>query len=244
MSKPISTDQLAADLATLGVKSGDVLFIHSSFKSFGPVQDGAAGVVDALKQAVGPAGMLLMPSFNLVPLAQRADSWQIGTTPATTGYLTEFFRQMPQVVRSDHYSHSVAALGKDAEAYTCDHLQKLGNRSPWDKDPWGKAYGVGSPMNKAYEQGGRVLMLGVDYHTATYVHFVEVLYWNSRLQADPQAKYFWLNREALGAYWDAQGRVKRGMVGQAQCRLFEVRDFVDCLLDVVSQDPLPWRKLD
>lgn len=236
--------QLRSDLQTLGVESGDVLFIHSSYKSVGSVQDGAAGIVSALEQAVGEQGTILMPSFNLVSHTQRAQTWQIETTPATTGYLTDFFRQMPGTVRSDHYSHSVAARGAKASQYIKDHLQTLGNRSPWDKEPWGRTYGDGSPFTKMYAQGGRQLMLGVDYHTTTFVHFVEVLYWNQRLATDPDAKYFWLNRDALGAYWDEQGRVQRGLVGQADCRLFALRDFVDTLLDLVTENPLPWRKVD
>lgn len=236
--------QLTAGFATLGVKQGDVLFIHSSYKSVGSVERGAAGIIDALQLAVGPTGTLLMPSFNLVAHALRAETWQIASTPATTGYLTEYFRLMPNVVRSDHYSHSVAALGAEANAYTKDHLQMDGFRSPWDQEPWGRTYGSGSPFAKLYERGGRQLMLGVDYHSSTFIHFVEVLYWNRRLASDPEAKYFWLNRDALGGYWDEWSTVERGRVGQADCRLFDLRDFVDTLLDVVAGDPLPWRKMD
>lgn len=239
-----SSLHIAEDLTALGIKPGDTLFIHSSYKSVGQVQGGPAAIIDALGQAVGPAGTLLMPSFNLVPHAQRASSWQIDATPSTVGYLTEFFRTMPGTMRSDHYSHSVAARGAGAEAYVKDHLRKEGYVSPWDLSPWGRTYGDGSPFFKAYHQGGRQLMLGVDYHSSTFIHFVEVLYWNQRLAADPEAKYFWLNRDALGAYWETQGRVLNARVGQAACRLFDLRDFVDTLLDAVVKEPLPWRKVD
>ena len=55
---------LCRDLRELGVEPGDILFIHSSFKSIGPVADGARTVVQAFEDAVGPDGLVLMPSFR------------------------------------------------------------------------------------------------------------------------------------------------------------------------------------
>ena len=105
--------KLRQDLRSLGVETGNILFIHSSFKSLGPVDGGAGTVIDALKDAVGDQGLILMPSFNLLDgRVLRAESWNVETTPSTVGWITEYFRLMPETLRSDHYSHSVAALGK------------------------------------------------------------------------------------------------------------------------------------
>ena len=41
-------ETLTHDLKNLGVELGDTLFIHSSFKSLGPVEGGAGTVVNAL----------------------------------------------------------------------------------------------------------------------------------------------------------------------------------------------------
>ena len=43
---------LQSHLEALGVEAGDMLFIHSSFKSLGPVVGGAQTVVDALPSAI------------------------------------------------------------------------------------------------------------------------------------------------------------------------------------------------
>ncbi len=91
-SKPHTREKLAQELRNLGVESGDILFIHSSFKSLGPVDGGAGTVVSALEDAVGPEGLILMPAFNLVEWDKRAKTWNIETTPSTVGWLTEFFR--------------------------------------------------------------------------------------------------------------------------------------------------------
>ena len=62
MKTPRSRDKLRRDLVMLGVELEDSLFVHSSFKSLGPVQGGAGDVVAALGDAVGPEGLVLMPS--------------------------------------------------------------------------------------------------------------------------------------------------------------------------------------
>lgn len=231
-------NSLIRDLKALGLSEGDMLFIHSSFKSLGDVDGGAGTVVGALRDVVGQAGLVLMPSFNLLDgYDLRAKMWDIEKTPSTVGWLTEYFRQMPETYRSDHYSHSVAAQGHDAEAFVADHLHDDGLASPWDRAPWGKTYGSGSPMVRAYEQGGKILMVGVDYHTSTYVHLVEVMYWNERLQKDERAGFIGLERTKMGAFWDAVGCLHRGKVGQAVCRCFAIRDYVDTLLAEVKKNP-------
>jgi len=238
----IDLQDLVVDLKSLGIGSGDTLFVHSSLKSIGPVDGGAATVVSALEQAIAPDGLLLMPSFNLVDKDKRASTWNIATTPSTVGYLTEFFRLMPGTVRSDHYSHSVAARGRNAAEFVSGHLLKEGLVSPWDREPWGLTFGRHSPYIKAYENGGKLLMLGVDYHSSTYIHLVETLLWNERLMADSKAEYIFLYREKLGEHWDKVGRISRGRVGNADCSLFSIKDFVDTLLDVVRREPQNWTK--
>lgn len=234
---PATAEQLAHDLSGLGVQPGDTLFIHSSFKSLGPVEGGAVSVVAALEACVGPEGLILMPSFNLVHASLRPTTWDHATTPATTGHLCEFFRKMPGTYRSDHYSHSVAARGKGAAEIVSGHRDRVGMKSPWDLEPWGRTYGTNSPMLRAYDRDAKVLMLGVDYHSSTYMHVVEVMFWNQRLQSNPQSSYNFVNRELLGAYWDSLGRLSRGKVGQANCRLFSASDFVNTLLEYVRANP-------
>ena len=171
---------------------------------------------------------------------ERVASWNVATTPSTVGWLTEFFRQMPGTYRSDHYSHAVAARGKGAKALVADHLRREGYQSPWDHHPWGKTYGTHSPMCRAYKTAAKLLMLGVDYESSTYVHFVEVMHWNKRLTEDAEAEYIRLKRSELGAFWDEVGRLRHGLVGDATCRLFHIKDYVDTLLEEVERNPEPY----
>jgi aminoglycoside 3-N-acetyltransferase len=234
-------------LTALGLRPGDVVWVHSSLRSLGPVEGGAATVVGALERCVGAdgpdaRGAVLMPVFNLVDVKQRAATWDRTVTPSTVGYLTEYFRTMPGTVRSDHYSHSVAARGARASWYVEGHRCHEGPASPWDLEPWGTTYGTHSPFQRLLQSGGKVLMLGVDYHSATFMHLVEVLHWNERRRHAPEAPYCYLDRDRLGAWWDSQGSLRRGRVGQADCRLLDAAVFVEGLLQEVRLRPAQWFK--
>ena len=241
MKTPYKYEKLIQDFTDLGIENGDTLFIHSSFKSLGPVEGGAGTVISALEGVIGQDGLILMPTFNLLPSREeRVASWDVATTPSTVGWLTEFFRQMPGTYRSDHYSHAVAARGKGAEAFVSDHLRREGYQSPWDHHPWGKTYGTHSPMFRAYKSDAKLLMIGVDYQTSTYIHLVEVIYWNKRLMDDADAAFIGLNRPKLGAFWEGLGQLKQGWVGDSDCRLFNIKTYVDTLLREVEHNPEPY----
>ena len=241
MKAPYTRGKLIQDFINLGIEKADMLFIHSSFKSLGAVDSGAGTVISALEEVVGQDGLILMPSFSLLPSREeRVASWDVATTPSTVGWLTEFFRQMPGTYRSDHYSHSIAARGQDAAAFVADHLRREGYQSPWDHHPWGKTYGTHSPMFRAYKSDAKLLMIGVDYQTSTYIHFVEVIHWNKRLRDNAEATFIGLNRPALGAFWEGLGQLQQGQVGNSECRLFHIKTYVDTLLTEVERNPGPY----
>ena len=241
MKTPYTREKLTQDFTNLGIAEADTLFIHSSFKSLGPVEDGAGTVIAALEHAVGQGGLILMPTFSLLPSREeRVTAWNTDKMPSTVGWLTEFFRQMPDTYRSDHYSHAVAARGKDAKTFVSDHLRREGYESPWDHYPWGKTYGTHSPMFRAYTMNAKLLMIGVDYETSTYIHLVEVIHWNKRLTDDPHAEYIRLKRPELGEFWERLGQLRQGKVGDSVSRLFHIKTYVDTLLIEVKRNPEPY----
>lgn len=241
MKTPYTHETLTQDFTYLGIETGDKLFLHSSFKSLGPVEGGAGTVISALETTVGLEGLILMPTFSLLPSREeRVAAWHIDKTPSTVGWLTEYFRQMSDTHRSDHYSHAIAARGKDAKAFVSDHLRREGYQSPWDHPPWGKTYGTHSPMFRAYTANAKLLMIGVDYQTSTYIHLVEVIHWNKRLADDPEAEYIRLERKKLGAFWEGLGQLRQGQVGDSVCRLFHIKTYVDTLLAEVERNSEPY----
>jgi len=59
----LSRADVAGQLRTLGVKQGIVLLVHTSFRATRPLQGGPVGLIEALSEAVGPDGTLVMPSW-------------------------------------------------------------------------------------------------------------------------------------------------------------------------------------
>ena len=113
-------DELVAHLRALGVAPGQVLLVHASFRALRPVARGPRTVLEALHEALGPAGTLVLPAWtgdDDAPFDPR-------TTPASTdlGVLADTFWRMPGVRRSDH-PFAFAALGPlflDAPSEGCE----------------------------------------------------------------------------------------------------------------------------
>jgi aminoglycoside 3-N-acetyltransferase len=148
--------KLEAELRKLGLRKEMDLMVHSSLSSFGPVIGGADAVIDALLSVIGPAGTLMMPSFN----HGQAKVFDINTTPTNNGEIPDTFWRRPGVRRSLYPTHSLAAFGPKAERWTEGHLESL----------W---MGPESPLGRLVHEGGYILLLGVDHRSNTSYHVAE-----------------------------------------------------------------------
>ncbi len=153
---------ICEDLEKLGVKKGDSLFVHSSFKSLGKVEGGAKTVVEGLKSCLGEEGTLLFPGFSWDSVTRENPVFDYYNTVTCVGYLPEYFRtQVQGVVRSVHGTHSCVALGKRAEEFVKDHEK--------DSTPVGK----NSPLYKLWKANGKILFIGCSSNHNTTMHGVE-----------------------------------------------------------------------
>jgi len=118
--RPVLTraDILAA-LRDVGLPASQVVMAHTSLSRFGYVEGGPDTVIDALVEAVGPDGTLVMPTLSCSWAGRPA--FDPDATPARIGLIPNVFRRRPGVRRSPHPTHSVAALGPKAEAITRHH---------------------------------------------------------------------------------------------------------------------------
>jgi len=161
----ITKDRILDDLRKLGVSEGDMLFVHSSLSALGFVKNGANTVIDALVEAIGPKGTLMIPCFSIT--GTMLDTLETGTvfdpkvTPTTLGKIPETFRKKPKVVRSIHPTHSVCAYGKMADWVVEGH----------EKCP--TTFGIGTPFHKLLSFNGKILGLGVDLGPVTFYHVIE-----------------------------------------------------------------------
>ena len=250
-----TVSDLVRDLRTLGVRPGEALMIHASLRAIGPVEGGANGVLDALDEAVGPDGTLLMilgavvdhEWVNARPEEERAALLE-GVPPydpetalplPEVGYLAEAFRTRSGTRVNDNPSGRFAARGAAVDALFRD--------APWDH-----YYGPDSPLDRLCRMGGRVLRMGANPDTTTVLHYAEYL-------ADvPNKRWIVRHYRVRGpdglaltrtvtclddedgiVEWDgedefalileayrATGRARTGLVGRAESELIDAGDIV------------------
>ena len=158
----LTQDRIAADLRHLGVRAGDVLMIHSSLRSLGHVVGGAATVVEALLEVLGPAGTLVGPSFNFETAQEPGFIFDPRNTPSDMGAIADEIRRRAGSCRSRHLTHSVSAIGPQADAIVTA--------------PGNTAWAADSPLGTVFKLDGRFLLLGVSYQSFTACHVLEVAF--------------------------------------------------------------------
>ena len=253
---PHTVSSLSADLRALGVREGDALEMHSSYRSIGYVAGGPQAVVEALLSVLGPSGTLVVPTHTSdnsdpanwqnppVPEAwwpvirEESTPFDPERTPAShwMGVLAEIVRAWPGAHRSDHPQVSMAAVGARAAEITGVHQLD-------------DALGEHSPLGAINRLDGRVLLIGCDYSTNTSLHLAE---WRQASpprgteaatvrQPDGSGKWTtWIDVETNESDFDEIGEafeaaalageapdVAVGAIGNATARLMSQRALVD-----------------
>ena len=172
-----SRHRLTADLRSLGIAPGDVVMVHASVRAVGEIAGGPDEIHLALKDALTPDGSLLMyagcPRYvdevgrgNLSP-EQEADvletlppfDAETARSDRSNGTLVEFFRTFPGS-RVNHHVARFVAWGKHAEYL-------------FSRQPWNYAFGRESAFDRFVELNGKILLLGSDHDTVTFLHYAE-----------------------------------------------------------------------
>lgn len=152
--------EIMKGLMDLGIKSDDTLLVHSSMKAIGEVEGGADTVLDALIDYMSD-GLLILPTHTWRQIDETYNTYNPETEPSCVGVLTNLFLQRPNVYRSLHPTHSVAAIGKEANAYV------LGDErldTPCARE---------GCFGRLYDKKAKILFLGCDLKKNTFLHSVE-----------------------------------------------------------------------
>ncbi len=239
---------LADDLTRLGLAPGQVVLVHSSMRRLGWVCGGAVTVVDALLDAIGPAGTIAVPTHTAdnrdpsrwtdhpVPrqwwstVREEFPGFDPRITPSHgMGALAEQVRTWPGARRSDHPQTSFAALGPMAEVITSGHALDC-------------HLGDDSPLARLRDLGADVLLLGVGWEVCTAFHLAEYSAelwqpaeygcaighgrdrrWMTYSDASLDDRDFGV----LGHAFDSAGTtVRHGVAGQATALRFPLREAV------------------
>jgi aminoglycoside N3'-acetyltransferase len=232
-----SRAEVVAQLRALGVQEGGVLLAHISFRAARPVEGGPAGLIGALREALGPEGTLAMPSWpgtDDQPLDPAA-------TPAAPdlGIVADTFWRLPGVQRSDHFFAFAAAGPKAAQIVA----------GPLPLPP----HIPESPVGRVHDLDGQVLLLGAGHDANTTLHLAEILAGvpygvpkhcmvlrdGRPVRVEYHENDHCCARFALADEWlRSRGLQREGPVGHAHARLARSRDIVSVALEYLRPDPV------
>lgn len=248
MPSPLTRAALSADLRALGLAPDDDVLVHSSLRGLGQVDGGAATVVDALLDVVGPGGTVLFPTITATAEHGPAHPprLDLATAPGWTGAIPEAARRRTDAVRSAHPTHSVVAIGARAHELTAGHAASV---TPCD---------ASSPYGRLADRGGRVLLLGgVTHESSTSLHGVEeragvphhlqdeqtdgvVLMPDGREVVVRGHLHLWgwdRHFDVVAAPLRAAGMQRDGKVGSGAATLVEAHGYVDVIVPLLREDP-------
>jgi aminoglycoside 3-N-acetyltransferase len=172
-----SREELARDFRSLGVSPGDTVMVHASVRSVGEIAGGPDQIHLALKDALTDAGTLMMyascpdgydevgrgvhPGSVELELLDKLPPFDARTARAArdNGALVELFRTYPGSLVNDHVARFVV-WGAQAR-----HLIS--------EQPWDFAFGRGSALERFVELNGKILLIGCDHDTVTFLHYAE-----------------------------------------------------------------------
>jgi len=239
--------ELISAFRDLGITRGENVLTHSSLKSIGDVEGGAATVVAALREAVGPEGTAMFPAHtwgrNQNP--DNPPAFDARASRSVVGLVSETARTTPGGIRSLSPTHSVVAFGEQAE-WLCGahHLADT-------------PCGVDSPYDRLCLVGAKILLLGCDHESNTSLHMVEELanlpyhmipgfaeYTITDIDGHPvqvRARFHawgtprFFNR--VEPMLIACGAQIHGKIGNATARLIDSARMRDLVLEKLAEDP-------
>jgi aminoglycoside 3-N-acetyltransferase len=167
--RTFTRNQFVQFLESLGFRGGATVMVHSSMRAIRRRAPhlSAEALIRLLQDLVRSDGTLLMPTFPFsgkeADYANTHTRFSVRHTPSKTGALTEVFRAMPDVIRSFHPTHPVAAWGRHALDLVARHHE-------------GSTFGIQSPFYRMKEYEGLVIGLGTRLRNAfTILHVAEDL---------------------------------------------------------------------
>jgi len=265
-----SRQELASGFRALGVQAGDTVMVHASVRAVGAIAGGPDEIHLALKEALTAEGTLIMyascpAGYDDVGrglLSPQAEQELLEKLPPfdpyvaraqrDNGTLVEFLRTYPGSFVNPHVVRFVV-WGRHAAHLVSDQ-------------PWSYAFGRGSALERFAALGGRILLLGCDHDTVTFLHYAEHIaeipgkrvarykvpveesgmrVWKDMEEFDTSERgahpnwperFFALIVDAYLARTDNGG----GRVGDAQCFLLDARGLLQFGLEImraVASDP-------
>jgi aminoglycoside 3-N-acetyltransferase len=241
-------ESLSSQISALGIRPNGTLLIHSSMKAVGECDGGADTVIDTFLDYMKD-GLLTLPTHSWSDNNLKDGIYDPLTEPACVGILPNIFRTRPNVIRSLHPTHSIAAAGSDAYEFIQGEEFVI------------TPCGINGSYRKLYERGAQILFLGCTLKSNTIIHGVEE--WNDvpdRLTPEKipvtmrrhngeffkhatyrhhsSAGNISLNYDILEPVLLQTGIAKTGTIGDAFCYLVDCRSMCDLVSTFLQKKPM------
>jgi aminoglycoside 3-N-acetyltransferase len=234
------------DLRTLGLRRGDSVIVHSSFRSIGPVASGPCAVLEALIRVLLPDGALLFPNLYIPHgfTVQNPPTYDLkGAHVSNLGILPEMFKFGYAEHFSLHPTHSLMGVGDRAPDILAAH------------EIAGVPCGRGTPWAKNAFLGGKVLLIGVDQRVNTTYHSAEeqmdrpyqltnevvagTVLVDGREVIVPSRLHVWRYHpdfNLLNGELEERGHLRRGRVGNAPTLCLDAGPFINLALEKLASN--------
>ncbi len=236
---------LTRDLEHSGIRRQDTLLVHSSMKAIGQVEGRADTVLDVLSDYLRAEGLLVFPTLTWSNVNAEQPVFSVRDTPAVVGILPELFRQRPGVRRSRHPTHSVAALGREAEAFVEGH------------ERFDSPAALGSPWDRLRQRHAKIMFIGASIAHNTFLHGVEEWGQAAHILGDTQQQLIVVDesgqripvpsRRHLGGHsryyaclephFEAIGALSRTRFGDADTTILDAEPCAAFVLDLLKRFP-------
>lgn len=235
---------LLDDLKNMGFRRDETVLVHSSMKSIGDVEGRADTVLDALMYHF-KYGLLVFPTLSWSLVNDKQPVFDVRETPSVVGILPELFRKRPEVIRSLHPTHSLAAYGGEAETFTEGH------------ERFDTPAAIGSPWRRLIGFKAKILFIGASIAHNTFLHGVEewghganiltdthqnlkVIDYKGREISVPSRRHLGGHSTFYGCLeeqFKRIGALKYGRFGDAKCTILDAAKIANLVIQILKAYP-------
>ena len=243
----VTEKEIEIGLREMGLREGDHVVVHTSLRKVGYIAGGPEAMLSAFLNVVGLSGTVAVPTYTYSYAdVEGSEPFDRKNSPGRgVGIFSETVRQHPKAVRSNHPTHSVAAIGERAREFMAGHERV-------------SMLGIDSPFHRIALAGGHVLLVGVSHIHNSSAHIGEVLAgvpyavfddWGRRakvltengeialvpVQAESPGCSHGFN--VLDGPLRKRGAITCGRIGGADCLLMRCEDLLKTVCGLLADDP-------
>lgn len=260
----ITKEMLLRQCHEIGISAGDSIMVHAGLRSVGEILGGPDVLISALLETIGSDGTLMVYVGCQTPyddvgrdiyseadeafILEHCPPFQPDRSRASRdfGAFAELFRTTPGVICSSNAGSRMAAYGAKAEFLTANHPVNYG-------------LGKDSPLERFYEIGGKVILIGSDTDAVTILHYAEAIapiknkrLFNLKVPIEKSGETIWIDMEEYDSAtgirdWPdrffafiveqyIQSRnLKAGLLGGASTYVLDAKDLVQFAVPIMVE---------